>query len=944
MGRGGDARGGLLQVLMAATALWMLMTPGGVRADGESIATAADDFAKLNCDASVWPRSSGQNVKYLVVPLGWADWADYAGYAEINALPGFKLSGPMPSFYSEAWAKALFASYDTQLRALLFNTTTLDLASLIVLPPFTSHEYKTYYGNGIDALALGSVLLPAIFDWVIQQGVTDCAWDQLVILSSGTGGGLAGGGIVYVGIGPDIDDQYVEFANTGLMSLLLHELTHNAGVAGIPHSNAVVTDSKNTLGFSARDATVRGFRCTGACGSDGFCETAFGKDKCAHDVFQEYGSPHCSMGGGVLQLHLLWKLVYGAVRNSQLVEVDLADCQDVPAWDDPVESSSIGCEGWAGYDCNDAFDGWSSPSVVLQACPATCGLCASAGGSYQLAAQDDAASTTAPIMGLAYRSRQSLAHITARTYIHPLALATGAGDGSCPAVLGPQCPAADIEDWLFVEYFAAINRLVFTAVRAQPRDAYSQSFVELGANYKTTFPDEWPRRRTHNFMLSFISAHPPTGTPLCQDHAPGLGIPISAAPADTGLAPGETLLDCFEGARYSFTQTSACTHASAKLCADVVVEKWECTDAEWRQFEGGTSSDVPLWLTWKVNVGGGKGEFAFSLDVGRRPASLITLWFGGAYTWQYEGTAAGAAAGTPGSPSVLAGIYSYPDGQTMLVEVDDSGTCMSAVHNGVQTYILATDTRTFHEKCSAGSDKHDSVAAVAACAPKFGVYPPPSPAEPSPSPPTSANNLYYTISPSTGACPAGHAMSESECASLHGQSVDGRAVAYNSASTWENPETCGCFFDQGGSVYFNRRTDDCNQQDAGEISICVQAPTSSATSSATSAPTEMPDQSDATLCQDAPSWTNGAIGYGPDGDGYTCSGYKEQDWCFNGAVVEGFESTTGPTFNEPELNCCVCGGSAETAPGKSAATRVHGKDEGRALFAIAMLFWILSAL
>jgi hypothetical protein len=78
------------------------------------------------------------------------------------------------------------------------------------------------------------------------------------------------------------------------------------------------------LGFYARNATVRGFRCTGACGSDGLCETGFGKDRYAHDSFYESGSPHCSMGGnwGKLQLHLLWKLVYGVDRNSQLVEVD----------------------------------------------------------------------------------------------------------------------------------------------------------------------------------------------------------------------------------------------------------------------------------------------------------------------------------------------------------------------------------------------------------------------------------------------------------------------------------------------------------------------------------------------------------------------------------------------------------------------------------------------
>ena len=106
MSVGVDTRGGLFQMLVAATALWTLMTPADVRALEEDFAIAAladyaDALAKFNCDASVWPRGYGRNLEYLVLPLGWADYADYT---TVHPVVGLKLSGPsgMPSFYSEA--------------------------------------------------------------------------------------------------------------------------------------------------------------------------------------------------------------------------------------------------------------------------------------------------------------------------------------------------------------------------------------------------------------------------------------------------------------------------------------------------------------------------------------------------------------------------------------------------------------------------------------------------------------------------------------------------------------------------------------------------------------------------------------------------------------------------------------------------------------------------
>merc|ERR1719460_234094 len=74
--------------------------------------------------------------------------------------------------------------------------------------------------------------------------------------------------------------------------------------------------------------------------------------------------------------------------------------------------------------------------------------------------------------------------------------------------------------------------------------------------------------------------------------------------------------------------------------------------------------------------------------------------------------------------------------------------------------------------------------------------------------------------PATGACPSGYALTEAECAGLDGQIIDGKSVKYIHGATYGNPEQCGCYFDSGNKVYFNRRTTDCTKTDAGEIGIC----------------------------------------------------------------------------------------------------------------------------
>eukprot|EP00808_Paulinella_micropora_P021583 g19910.t1 len=62
----------------------------------------------------------------------------------------------------------------------------------------------------------------------------------------------------------------------------------------------------------------------------------------------------------------------------------------------------------------------------------------------------------------------------------------------------------------------------------------------------------------------------------------------------------------------------------------------------------------------------------------------------------------------------------------------------------------------------------------------------------------------------------------------------------------------------------------------------------------------------ARVCKDTLNWQNGA--------GYTCAGYASQNWCANGRFTTGAEWTGGSTYNFPENNCCVCGKPATVTP------------------------------
>jgi hypothetical protein len=80
-----------------------------------------------------------------------------------------------------------------------------------------------------------------------------------------------------------------------------------------------------------------------------------------------------------------------------------------------------------------------------------------------------------------------------------------------------------------------------------------------------------------------------------------------------------------------------------------------------------------------------------------------------------------------------------------------------------------------------------------------------------------------TVSPSTGVCPEGKALTEAQCRGVSGQGADGSTVKFASAGTWgsgSDPESCGCYFDGNGLVYFNRRTYNCSQADDDESNIC----------------------------------------------------------------------------------------------------------------------------
>ena len=72
---------------------------------------------------------------------------------------------------------------------------------------------------------------------------------------------------------------------------------------------------------------------------------------------------------------------------------------------------------------------------------------------------------------------------------------------------------------------------------------------------------------------------------------------------------------------------------------------------------------------------------------------------------------------------------------------------------------------------------------------------------------------------STGRCPEGTELSESECRDLNGQTIDGISIIFQDAVSYSDPETCGCYLDQSGKVFFNTRQGTCTP-DSGEKMIC----------------------------------------------------------------------------------------------------------------------------
>ena len=55
-------------------------------------------------------------------------------------------------------------------------------------------------------------------------------------------------------------------------------------------------------------------------------------------------------------------------------------------------------------------------------------------------------------------------------------------------------------------------------------------------------------------------------------------------------------------------------------------------------------------------------------------------------------------------------------------------------------------------------------------------------------------------------------------------------------------------------------------------------------------------------CHDVANWANQF--------GASCASYSTEGHCADGHFVEGHEWSAGPTFGNPENNCCVCGKDA----------------------------------
>merc|ERR1712187_751361 len=101
----------------------------------------------------------------------------------------------------------------------------------------------------------------------------------------------------------------------------------------------------------------------------------------------------------------------------------------------------------------------------------------------------------------------------------------------------------------------------------------------------------------------------------------------------------------------------------------------------------------------------------------------------------------------------------------------------------------------------------------------------------------------------------------------------------------------------------------CQSQFGGSKMYCMRAP----------APSPSP-----TACTDTPNWNNGwsgcgdeSLGFWPfceNGKGWTCEGYAAKGWCKEKSCSSASETggvyACGDNLNNPEQNCCACGGGS----------------------------------